>query len=172
VRLLQDRLQLSAAFRYKHLPSRLPTSRPSPHRPSRISLLTRPANAYTGDGSIAYLFRSTERNCAPTSATAIARPLSSNARQLLQPASFRRRRGDVLRLRRPAPQALNAPSLSTPDSIKLSRAAAHALRPPIFTRDCRKLLLSTSPASSCSPTRSGVSAATSTRAADSRAASS
>ena len=59
LRLLDDRLQLSAAFRAQTFRLSAPRFTPSAGSPySNLSFISPPA-AYTGDGSIAYLFRST-----------------------------------------------------------------------------------------------------------------
>lgn len=57
--LLDDRLQLSAAFRAQHFTLNQPKFAPVLTSPFRGFNFDAPPNAYTGDGSIAYLFRST-----------------------------------------------------------------------------------------------------------------
>jgi vitamin B12 transporter len=56
LRLLDERLQLSAAFRAQFFNLRAPQFNPSGKIPY-MGNFTAPPNAYTGDGSIAYLFR-------------------------------------------------------------------------------------------------------------------
>ena len=60
VRLLDDRLQLSAGFRMQFFSLGTPQFTPSANSPYTGITIESPANAYTGDGSIAYLFRSTD----------------------------------------------------------------------------------------------------------------
>ncbi len=57
VRLLDDRLQLSAAFRAQHFTLDDPVFTPAASAPYGDLVFDAPPNAYTGDGSIAYLFR-------------------------------------------------------------------------------------------------------------------
>lgn len=57
--LLEDRLQLSAAFRAQVFSLDEPRFTPSSNAPFQDIAFVAPPNAYTGDGSIAYLFRST-----------------------------------------------------------------------------------------------------------------
>ncbi|HEX8424430.1 MAG TPA: TonB-dependent receptor, partial [Pyrinomonadaceae bacterium] len=59
VRLLDDRLQLSAAFRTQTFALSRPDLAPLATSPFANFDFAAPANAYTGDGSIAYSFRST-----------------------------------------------------------------------------------------------------------------
>jgi iron complex outermembrane receptor protein len=59
VRLLSDRLQLSAAFRTQSFTLSRPALQPLAASPFANFDFAAPANAYTGDGSIAYSFRST-----------------------------------------------------------------------------------------------------------------
>lgn len=59
VRLLADRLQLSAAFRAQHFSLNAPRFTPAGISPYSNFTFNAPPNAYTGDGSIAYLFRTT-----------------------------------------------------------------------------------------------------------------
>ena len=59
VRLLEDRLQLSAAFRAQVFSLGRPRIEPSAGAPYAGLTFDAPPDAYTGDGSIAYLFRST-----------------------------------------------------------------------------------------------------------------
>ena len=59
VRLLQDRLQLSAAFRTQRFALSRPRLAPFAASPFANFDFDSPANAYTGDGSIAYSFRTT-----------------------------------------------------------------------------------------------------------------
>ena len=59
VRLLDDRLQLSAAFRTQRFALSRPDLAPAATSPFANFDFDSPANAYTGDGSIAYSFRST-----------------------------------------------------------------------------------------------------------------
>lgn len=59
VRLLNDRLQLSAAFRTQTFALSRPELAPVAASPFANFDFDSPANAYTGDGSIAYTFRST-----------------------------------------------------------------------------------------------------------------
>ncbi|HEX8129786.1 MAG TPA: TonB-dependent receptor [Pyrinomonadaceae bacterium] len=59
VRLLQDRLQLSAAFRTQHFVLSRPDFAPAAASPFARFNFSAPPNAYTGDGSIAYSFRTT-----------------------------------------------------------------------------------------------------------------
>ncbi len=56
---LDDRLQLSAAFRAQHFQLQRPRFAPSTNAPYAGINFTSPPDAYTGDGSIAYIFRST-----------------------------------------------------------------------------------------------------------------
>lgn len=58
LRLLEDRLQLSAAFRTQVFQLEQPRFTPSAGSPYSSLTFTSPPTAYTGDGSIAYLFRS------------------------------------------------------------------------------------------------------------------
>ncbi|MCA1620220.1 MAG: TonB-dependent receptor [Acidobacteria bacterium] len=57
LRFLDDRLQLSAAFRAQTFRLGSPTFTPSAGAPYAGLAFDSPSNAYTGDGSIAYLFR-------------------------------------------------------------------------------------------------------------------
>ncbi|HEY0083694.1 MAG TPA: TonB-dependent receptor, partial [Pyrinomonadaceae bacterium] len=59
VRLLDDRLQLSAAFRTQRFALSRPNLAPVATSPFANFDFDAPANAYTGDGSIAYSFRTT-----------------------------------------------------------------------------------------------------------------
>ncbi len=59
VRLLDDRLQLSAGFRTQHFLLDTPVLTPRDGAPYSGLAFDAPPTAYTGDGSIAYLFRST-----------------------------------------------------------------------------------------------------------------
>ncbi len=59
IRLLADRLQLSAAFRAQHFTLNAPRFAPAGTSPYGTFNFNAPPNAYTGDGSIAYLFRAT-----------------------------------------------------------------------------------------------------------------
>ncbi|HJR06086.1 MAG TPA: TonB-dependent receptor [Pyrinomonadaceae bacterium] len=59
VRLFQDRLQLSAAFRMQRFALSQPRLAPVAASPFAGFDFDSPANAYTGDGSIAYSFRTT-----------------------------------------------------------------------------------------------------------------
>ncbi len=59
LRFLDDRLQLSAAFRVQTFSLGQPRFTPSTGAPYSGVTVAAPANAYTGDGSIAYLFRTT-----------------------------------------------------------------------------------------------------------------
>ncbi|HEV2761861.1 MAG TPA: TonB-dependent receptor, partial [Pyrinomonadaceae bacterium] len=59
LRLLEDRLQLSAAFRAQFFSLGRPRIEPSAGAPYAGLDFDAPPDAYTGDGSIAYLFRST-----------------------------------------------------------------------------------------------------------------
>lgn len=59
LRLLDDRLQLSAAFRAQTFSLDQPLFTPTTSAPYSGLTFTSPPTAYTGDGSIAYLFRST-----------------------------------------------------------------------------------------------------------------
>jgi iron complex outermembrane receptor protein len=59
VRLLQDRLQLSAAFRTQRFTLSRPDLAPFARSPFARFNFEAPPNAYTGDGSIAYSFRTT-----------------------------------------------------------------------------------------------------------------
>ncbi|HEV2801165.1 MAG TPA: TonB-dependent receptor [Pyrinomonadaceae bacterium] len=59
LRLFQDRLQLSAAFRTQRFALSRPTFAPDASSPFAGFSFDAPANAYTGDGSIAYSFRTT-----------------------------------------------------------------------------------------------------------------
>ncbi|MDQ3907168.1 MAG: TonB-dependent receptor, partial [Acidobacteriota bacterium] len=56
LRLLNDRLQLSAAFRAQFFKLDRPTFTPSASAPYQGVAFASPPNAYTGDGSIAYFF--------------------------------------------------------------------------------------------------------------------
>jgi vitamin B12 transporter len=58
LRLLEDRLQLSAAFRTQVFHLEQPRFTPTTGSPYSGLTFTSPPTAYTGDGSIAYLFRS------------------------------------------------------------------------------------------------------------------
>lgn len=58
LRLLEDRLQLSAAFRMQVFNLEQPRFTPAATAPYSGLTFTSPPTAYTGDGSIAYLFRS------------------------------------------------------------------------------------------------------------------
>ena len=57
VRLLDDRLQLSGAFRVQHFALDRPRFSPIASAPFQTVRIGSPANAYTGDGSAAYSFR-------------------------------------------------------------------------------------------------------------------
>lgn len=57
VRLFNDRLQLSAAFRSQHFSLDEPEFTPASDAPYAGLTFTAPPTAYTGDGSIAYFFR-------------------------------------------------------------------------------------------------------------------
>ncbi|HEV2764157.1 MAG TPA: TonB-dependent receptor plug domain-containing protein, partial [Pyrinomonadaceae bacterium] len=59
LRLLEDRLQLSAAFRAQFFSLGRPRIEPSAGAPYAGLDFEAPPDAYTGDGSVAYLFRST-----------------------------------------------------------------------------------------------------------------
>src|SRR5205807_2567742 len=59
LRFLDDRLQLSAGFRAQTFRLRAPRFTPSAGAPYAGINFTSPPVAYTGDGSVAYLFRST-----------------------------------------------------------------------------------------------------------------
>jgi vitamin B12 transporter len=59
LRFLEDRLQLSAAFRAQFFSLSNPTFTPSVGAPYAGIAFGSPGSAYTGDGSIAYLFRTT-----------------------------------------------------------------------------------------------------------------
>ena len=59
IRLLDGRLQLSAAFRAQHFTLSAPRFTPAATSPYASFNFNAPPNAYTGDGSIAYLFRAT-----------------------------------------------------------------------------------------------------------------
>ncbi|HEX8180108.1 MAG TPA: TonB-dependent receptor [Pyrinomonadaceae bacterium] len=59
IRLLADRLQLSASFRAQHFILQAPRFTPAATSPYAGFNFAAPPNAYTGDGSIAYLFRTT-----------------------------------------------------------------------------------------------------------------
>jgi vitamin B12 transporter len=59
LRFMEDRLQLSAAFRAQFFSLSNPTFTPGAGAPYAGTTFGSPATAYTGDGSIAYLFRST-----------------------------------------------------------------------------------------------------------------
>ncbi len=59
LRLLDDRLQLSAAFRAQFFSLKNPRFTPTAGAPYNGIAFESPPNAYTGDGSIAYFFRST-----------------------------------------------------------------------------------------------------------------
>ena len=59
LRFLDNRLQMSAAFRAQFFSLNRPTFKPSAGAPYAGTGIASPAAAYTGDGSIAYLFRST-----------------------------------------------------------------------------------------------------------------
>jgi iron complex outermembrane receptor protein len=59
IRLLANRLQLSAAFRAQHFTLSAPRFTPTATSPFAGFNFNAPPNAYTGDGSIAYLFRAT-----------------------------------------------------------------------------------------------------------------
>ncbi len=60
LRFLEDRLQLSVAFRAQFFSLSNPSFTPSAGAPYGGVTVGSPPNAYTGDGSIAYLFRSTD----------------------------------------------------------------------------------------------------------------
>ena len=57
LRLLDDRLQISAAFRAQYFSLDNPEFAPVTLAPYRGLTFTAPPNAYTGDGSVAYMFR-------------------------------------------------------------------------------------------------------------------
>ena len=59
LRFMDDRLQMSAAFRAQYFSLGNPAFVPSAGAPYAGIVIAAPAAAYTGDGSIAYLFRST-----------------------------------------------------------------------------------------------------------------
>jgi iron complex outermembrane receptor protein len=59
LRFLEDRLQLSAAFRAQFFSLHKPKFTPTAGAPYAGVVFGSPASAYTGDGSIAYLFRAT-----------------------------------------------------------------------------------------------------------------
>jgi vitamin B12 transporter len=59
LRFLEDRLQLSAAFRAQFFSLSSPTFTPTTGAPYAGIAFGSPGSAYTGDGSIAYLFRTT-----------------------------------------------------------------------------------------------------------------
>ena len=59
LRLLEDRLQLSAAFRAQFFALGRPRIEPAAGAPYAGLTFDAPPDAYTGDGSVAYLFRST-----------------------------------------------------------------------------------------------------------------
>ena len=59
LRLLDDRLQISAAFRTQFFRLRQPVFTPAASSPYAGLTFLSPPTAYTGDGSIAYIFRST-----------------------------------------------------------------------------------------------------------------
>ena len=59
LRFMDDRLQLSAAFRAQFFSLKRPTFTPSAGAPYAGMVIDPPDPAYTGDGSIAYFFRST-----------------------------------------------------------------------------------------------------------------
>ena len=59
MRLLQDRLQLSLAFRTQLFSLQQPRFTPTASAPYQGIVFKSPPTAYTGDGSIAYMFRST-----------------------------------------------------------------------------------------------------------------
>ena len=59
LRLLDNRLQLSAAFRAQFFTLDTPRFTPAAGAPYQSAAFAAPPDAYTGDGSIAYLFRST-----------------------------------------------------------------------------------------------------------------
>ncbi len=58
LRFMQDRLQISAAFRAQFFSLRQPQFTPAASAPYSGIAFQSPPNAYTGDGSIAYMFRS------------------------------------------------------------------------------------------------------------------
>ena len=60
LRFLDDRLQMSAGFRAQFFSLSNPTFTPTAGAPYAGIVVASPAAAYTGDGSIAYLFRSTQ----------------------------------------------------------------------------------------------------------------
>ena len=59
LRLLEDRLQLSVAFRTQFFSLQTPTFTPGTSAPYRGIVFQSPPTAYTGDGSLAYMFRTT-----------------------------------------------------------------------------------------------------------------
>jgi vitamin B12 transporter len=59
LRLLEDRLQLSAAFRAQFFSLHAPRFTPTAGAPYAGIAFGSPGSAYTGDGSVAYLFRTT-----------------------------------------------------------------------------------------------------------------
>ena len=59
LRFVDDRLQMSAAFRAQFFSLNTPAFTPSAGAPYAGIVISSPAAAYTGDGSIAFLFRST-----------------------------------------------------------------------------------------------------------------
>jgi len=60
LRFLEDRLQLSAGFRAQTFHLSVPRFTPSAGAPYAGISFASPPNAYTGDGSVAYLFRSSD----------------------------------------------------------------------------------------------------------------
>jgi iron complex outermembrane receptor protein len=79
VRLFDDRLQLSAAFRTQSFALDAPRFMPTATAPFGDISFVSPPRAYTGDGSLLTSSASRGRNCAPTSVTATARLRSLNA---------------------------------------------------------------------------------------------
>ena len=79
MRLLEDRLQLSAAFRAQFFSLQQPKFTPLASAPYSGIAFQSPPTAYTGDGSIAYMFRVPARSYVLTWAMATARPHFMNA---------------------------------------------------------------------------------------------
>src|SRR6185503_5034526 len=60
LRFMDDRLQISAAFRTQFFRLRQPVFTPSASSPYAGLTFLSPPTAYTGDGSVAYMFRSSD----------------------------------------------------------------------------------------------------------------
>ena len=132
-----------------------------------VSISTRRPNAYTGDGSIAYFFRIDGHEAARARRQRLSQAVALRTLRHVSSAAFLAEplhRRSATRASRP-----NAPSPSTPELDQTLRTRPRArCPPPTSTRACRRS--SDFRRHVAQPTRSDASAATSTPAADSRAA--